>query len=367
MMRRYIVDSVTYWAREYHIDGFRFDLMGLIDVTTMNAIRASLDDLPGGREIIMYGEPWAAASTTTLAGADLADKQGLRLLDPRIGHFCDRTRDAIKGHVFYSELKGYVNGDAHTNKPLIELAADAWRAPETNEGNAGQIVQYVSAHDDLTLWDKLSMSMFGADDAVDLQALYEAEPGEQTERVLEANKLAAGIIYTAAGLPFMLSGEEYGKTKHGNDNSFDSGKEVNQIDWVRAARMGDLLDFYRTLVALRRANPDWFSAEHIAVEAPGDTVAYRVHDTAVLINPGHNDAALEARAIEQAYADDAHDDLPAAPAGAQSAQPLAWACVLDSTSADPARPTLAAVRPDGVFPMPARALTIWKRTPNTGA
>lgn len=367
MFRRFIVESVTYWAREYHIDGFRFDLMGLIDVTTMNAIRASLDALPGGREIIMYGEPWAAASTTTLAGTDLADKQGLRLLDPRIGHFCDRTRDAIKGHVFYSELKGYVNGDAHTNKPLIELAADAWRAPETNEGNAGQIVQYVSAHDDLTLWDKLSMSMFGADNAVNLQALYEAEPGEQTERVLEANKLAAGIIYTAAGLPFMLSGEEYGKTKHGNDNSFDSGKEVNQIDWARAARMGDLLDFYRTLIALRRANPDWFSAEHIAVEAPGDTVAYRVHDTAVLINPGHDDAALDARALEQAYADDAHDNLPAAPAGTQSAQPPAWTCVLDSTSAEPARPTLAAVRPDGVFPMPARTLTIWKRTPNTGA
>lgn len=155
---------------------------------------------------------------------------------------------------------------------------------------------FSGAHDDLTLWDKLSMSMFGADNAVNLQALYEAEPGEQTERVLEANKLAAGIIYTAAGLPFMLSGEEYGKTKHGNDNSFDSGKEVNQIDWVRAARMGDLLDFYRTLIALRRANPDWFSAEHIAVEAPGDTVAYRVHDTAVLINPGHDDAALDARA-----------------------------------------------------------------------
>lgn len=226
---------------------------------------------------------------------------------------------------------------------------------------------FSGAHDDLTLWDKLSMSMFGADNAVNLQALYEAEPGEQTERVLEANKLAAGIIYTAAGLPFMLSGEEYGKTKHGNDNSFDSGKEVNQIDWVRAARMGDLLDFYRTLIALRRANPDWFSAEHIAVEAPGDTVAYRVHDTAVLINPGHDDAALDARALEQAYADDAHDDLPAAPAGTQSAQPPAWTCVLDSTSADPARPTLAAVRPDGVFPMPARALTIWKCTPNTGA
>ena len=100
MMRRYIVDSVTYWAREYHIDGFRFDLMGLIDTDTMNAVRASLDALPGGKDLIMYGEPWAAGPSSTLPGTELANKEGLHLLDSRIGHFCDRTRDAIKGHVF---------------------------------------------------------------------------------------------------------------------------------------------------------------------------------------------------------------------------------------------------------------------------
>lgn len=88
----------------------------------------------------MYGEPWAAGPSSTLPGTELANKEGLHLLDSRIGHFCDRTRDAIKGHVFERRIKGYVNGNAHDTKPQIELAVDAWRAPETNEGNAGQII-----------------------------------------------------------------------------------------------------------------------------------------------------------------------------------------------------------------------------------
>ena len=239
MFRRFIVESVTYWAREYHIDGFRFDLMGLIDVTTMNAIRASLDALPGGREIIMYGEPWAAASTTTLAGTDLADKQGLRLLDPRIGHFCDRTRDAIKGHVFYSELKGYVNGDAHTNKPLIELAADAWRVPETNEGNAGQIVQYVSAHDDLTLWDKLSMSITvlhaGAGGeighiTVDPEG-FECTCGKRG--CLETVSSATGVVRLARFLAEEYAGDSKLKAM------LDNGEEVTSKDIFEMAQADD--------------------------------------------------------------------------------------------------------------------------------
>lgn len=369
MFRRFIVESVTYWAREYHIDGFRFDLMGLIDVTTMNAIRASLDALPNGEDIIMYGEPWAAGPSTTLEGTELADKSGLKDLNPRIGHFCDRTRDAIKGHVFYADKKGYVNGDARHNKPLIELAVDAWRAPETNEGNAGQIIQYVSAHDDLTLWDKLCKSMFGSTDSAEqLEAVYDAEPNDQTARVIEANKLAAGIIYTAAGIPFMLSGEEYGKTKHGNDNSFDSGKAVNQIDWRRAARMSELRDYYTRLIALRRANPDWFDAQHIAVQAPGNAIAYRTNDCAVLINPDNRAHIIHESALANAYADDSNVLLPAeltdtAHTNDDDTATHAWVCVLDSTQTDNyAQNTLAPVHAGSSFRVPARALSVWKWT-----
>lgn len=358
MFRRFIVESVTYWAREYHLDGFRFDLMGLIDVQTMNTVRASLDRLPGGASILMYGEPWAAGPTNTLPGTELADKEGLRFLNTRIGHFCDRTRDAIKGHVFYMERKGYVNGGAKANKPLIELGVDAWRAPETNEGEAGQIIQYVSAHDDLTLWDKLTMSMFEGDARID--AIFDAEPCAPTTAVLEANKLAAGIIYTAAGIPFMLAGEEFGKTKHGNDNSFDSGKEVNEVDWRRAWRMSELRDYYRRLIALRRANPDWFNAEHIAVDAPGNAVAYRMHDTAVTINPDHDDHTLAAEKLTHAYADDARDELPMVAGTDDEASQPRWVCVLDSTTRDGMPDPRCSESTDGHMPMPARSLRVWR-------
>ncbi|AFI63704.1 pullulanase [Bifidobacterium animalis subsp. animalis MCC 1489] len=382
MMRRYIVDSVTYWAREYHIDGFRFDLMGLIDTDTMNAVRRSLDALPGGKDLIMYGEPWAAGLSSTLPGTELANKEGLHLLDPRIGHFCDRTRDAIKGHVFERQIKGYVNGNAHDTKPQIELAVDAWRTPETNEGNAGQIIQYVSAHDDWTLWDKLCLSMIGdgspesankaeseyaddshrtlesRDDA--LERAYRAEPGPQTHKVLEANTLAVGLIYTAAGIPFMLAGEEFGKTKFGNDNSFNSGVKVNELDWARAERMQGLVDYYRRLIAVRRANPSLFDAEHIAVEAPGNAVAYRSDDVAVLVNPDDEEYSLPVERIDSAFADSLHDDLPEAPEFASHAEER-WVCVLDSsgTSTGEFRQTGMRIA-GGRFPMPARTLSIWK-------
>ena len=365
MFRRFIVESVTYWAREYHLDGFRFDLMGLIDVQTMNAVRASLDRLPGGESILMYGEPWAAGPTNTLPGTDLANKDGLKYLNPRIGHFCDRTRDAIKGHVFYMERKGYVNGDAHANKPLIELGVDAWRAPETNEGEAGQIIQYVSAHDDLTLWDKLTLSMFGGD--ADVDEIFDAAPCAQTTAVLDANKLAAGIILTAAGIPFMLAGEEFGKTKHGNDNSFDSGKEVNEVDWKRAWRMDGLRDYYRRLIALRRANPDWFDAEHVAADAPGNAVAYRMHDTAVTINPDDVMRKVAADKLTRAYDDDAHDALPTAAGGVDGAGAKRWTCVLDSAADESASDTDGeagiAEPTDGWLTMPARSLRVWRLEP----
>ena len=379
----FAVDSLRYWAKRIGIDGFRFDLMGLIDTDTMNAVRASLDALPGGKDLIMYGEPWAAGPSSTLPGTELANKEGLHLLDSRIGHFCDRTRDAIKGHVFERRIKGYVNGNAHDTKPQIELAVDAWRAPETNEGNAGQIIQYVSAHDDWTLWDKLCLSMIGddspesankaesghaddshrtlesRDDA--LEHAYRAMPGTQTRKVLEANALAAGLIYTAAGIPFMLAGEEFGKTKFGNDNSFDSGVKVNELDWARAERMQGLVDYYRRLIAVRRANPGLFDAEHIAVEAPGNAVAYRSDDIAVLVNPDDEEYSLPVERIDSAFADSLHDDLPATPESASHAE-ARWVCVLDSSGTSTGEFRQTGIRiAGGGFPMPARTLSIWKR------
>ena len=110
MVRKYLVDSVVYWAREYHVDGFRFDLMALEDVDTMNAIRGALDALPGGENILMYGEPWTGGGTNLEGGARPSDKRALDALSDRIGFFCDDTRDAVKGNVFDAANAGYVNG-----------------------------------------------------------------------------------------------------------------------------------------------------------------------------------------------------------------------------------------------------------------
>lgn len=191
MFRRFVVESVAYWAREYHLDGFRFDLMGLIDVDTMNAVRAALDEIPDrGPSILMYGEPWSASATAALPGTVLADKAGLPQLDNRIGHFCDTTRDAIKGHVFFSDRPGYVNGGMHENAASVRDAVNAWRASKQPEGVAGQVIQYVSAHDDLTLWDKLCASLAAKslgsavsegdnENSVDVpKALYDADLSE---------------------------------------------------------------------------------------------------------------------------------------------------------------------------------------------
>lgn len=246
MVRKYIVDSVVFWAKEYHIDGFRFDLMALEDADTMNAVRAALDALPGGRDILLYGEPWAGGATRMEHGARPADKSALDRLDARIGFFCDNTRDAIKGNVFDAAAPGYVNGNYGAGYQLLH-ALGAWRGGEGGftPKAAGQVVQYVSAHDNLTLWDKLCATARTKDwDNPD-------------ETLLAQNRLAAGIYLTVQGMPFMQAGKEFGRTKHGCDNSYKGPLTRNRLDWRRAYAPGfrELTEFYRGLLALRRACP----------------------------------------------------------------------------------------------------------------
>lgn len=246
MVRKYIVDSCLYWATAYHLDGFRFDLMALYDVETMNAIRAALDQLPGGRDILMYGEPWQGGATRMAEGTRPADKGALDILDDRIGFFCDNTRDAIKGGVFDARTPGYVNGGPYYGVPLLH-ALGAWLDGEGGfrPRKAGQVVQYVSAHDNFTLWDKLK---FVAGQTEDFAAV--------TPEILAQNRMAAGIYLTCQGLPFLLSGEEFGRTKNGDHNSYRGPLATNMLDWRRAVQMQPLVDYYRGLLAIRRTYPE---------------------------------------------------------------------------------------------------------------
>lgn len=288
MFRRYLVESVTYWAREYHIDGFRFDLMGLIDVETMNQVRASLDRLPGGESILMYGEPWSATVSAAEPGTILADKGGALGLDPRVGWFCDATRDAIKGHVLYPDLGGFVNGLATAFAPQVRMAVDGWRGGVPQPNDTMQLVQYVSAHDDLTLWDKLCATMRRRPAEAD----YRADDASACADMLAANAIAAGLVLTAAGLPFMLAGEEFARTKMGCPNSFDQSVELNLLDWSRARRMAPLSDWYAELIAIRRAHPELCRAVHEALPSPAGVVATRAGDLLICANPTDADVEL---------------------------------------------------------------------------
>lgn len=246
MVRKYIVDSVVYWATEYHIDGFRFDLMALEDVDTMNAVRAALDELPGGQDILLYGEPWRGGATCMENGARGADKRALDQLHERIGFFCDDTRDAIKGNVFDAANAGYVNGGSQAGYDVLH-ALGAWRSGVHGfqPKQAMQVVQYVSAHDNYTLWDKLA--------AVARRTDYDCADPE----LLAQNRMAAGIYLTCQGMPFLLAGEEFGRTKYGEPNSYRGPGELNRLDWQRAHRpeFAALTAFYRGLLAIRRAYP----------------------------------------------------------------------------------------------------------------
>ena len=254
MARRYLIDSVLYWAREYHIDGFRFDLMGLYDVETMNLLRAELDKLPGGRDILMYGEPWQGGCSALHRYE--ANKNNLNMLNERIGIFCDNTRDAIKGGCFDAREPGYVEGKPGSFWD-IGAAVAAWcRSDRLPPHAPSQIVSYVSAHDNFTLWDKLLLVRYEKPE-------FTAADGT----ALAQNRLAAGIYLTSFGLPFLQAGEEFARTKKGKGNSYRSSPALNRLDWERAEKYHALVDYYRGLLALRARFPRLSSTDPHAPDA----------------------------------------------------------------------------------------------------
>ncbi len=243
MCARYILESVLYWTEEYHIDGFRFDLMGLLDVDLMNRIRKELDERYGRGVKLIFGEPWAADETAMENGAVQALKKNMGLLDENVGMFCDNTRDSIKGSALKLKLPGFVNGAEGMENDIIE-SVGAWCLDYEEDGKyekfhpkaPSQIISYVSAHDNQTLWDKLDMTVPAADK-------------------MRLNRMAAAIYMSCQGMLFFLSGEEFARTKDGEDNSFRSPISLNRLDWRQAWAERELVDYYRGLIALRKQLP----------------------------------------------------------------------------------------------------------------
>lgn len=260
MFRKYMIDSVTYWASEYHIDGFRFDLMGLHDVTTMNSIRTALDNLyadGSGSQLLMYGEAWDMA-TNCDEGTVLASQKNLKQLSDRIGAFDDTIRDAIKGSTGGTDGAFVQEGSRRAN-----LKTGIAGQSDTTTGWANvpsQCVTYASCHDNLCLYDKLVGSVYGAD----------GKYRKRYEDLVAMNKLSAAIVITSQGIPFSLGGEEFCRSKDGDENSYASSRKENMLDWENVDLYSDVIEYYRGLYKIR----DAFAAFSDSTAATANSLTY---------------------------------------------------------------------------------------------
>ena len=229
MMRRFMVESVCYWAREYHIDGFRFDLMGIHDQETMRAIRAALDKMDP--TILTYGEGWAAMAPA-YPYEELAMKQWTYLM-PRVGAFSDDIRNALIGSPFDHE-RGFASGNAACREALMNglIACPDW------SGEPMQHVSYITCHDNYCLRDRIEVSA--------------SEETEATQ--LRMNKLAQTAVLVSQGMSFLYGGEELYRTKRGIDNSYQSPDSINIIPWENKVEYNELFEYYRQMIAIRRAH-----------------------------------------------------------------------------------------------------------------
>jgi pullulanase len=246
MVRKYIIDTLKFWVEEYHVDGFRFDLMGILDKKTMQKIRMDLNKFDSG--LLLYGEGWAA-DHSPMTEDERAVKRNTSQL-PGIASFNDDFRDALKGNHGDKRSKGFVSGlvlheeaikfgitgavnHPQVNYGYIDSVSQAW----ANEPN--QCINYVSCHDNYTLWDKLNQSL----------------PKASDEELRKRMKLAGALVLTSQGVPLLHAGVDFCRSKGGNGNSYKSLDAVNRLEWSRKNTYIDVFDYYRKLILLRKNHP----------------------------------------------------------------------------------------------------------------
>ncbi|PRT04853.1 type I pullulanase [Bacillus wiedmannii] len=264
MMRKFMVDSVTYWAKEYNLDGFRFDLMGIHDYETMNEIRKAVNQIDPS--IILHGEGW---DLNTPLAAELKANQKNAVKMKGIAHFNDNIRDGLKGSVFEEKENGFVNGKENM-EDRIKKGITAGIDYDTNSStykDPEQVLTYVEAHDNHTLWDKLELT--------------NSSDSEEVRK--QMHKLSSSILLTSQGIPFLHAGQEFMRTKYGDHNSYKSPDSINQMDWLRRAAFNNEVEYMKGLIDLRKkysafrmTSPEQIK-KHIAfMDTPKNVVAYSI-------------------------------------------------------------------------------------------
>ena len=280
MMRKFMLESVTYWCREYHIDGFRFDLMGVHDIATMNDIADSLRKIRP--DILLYGEGWTAGESP-IPDSLRALKKNARKLHS-IAVFGDDLRDGIKGSVFDIHDKCFASGKAETTESIKFGIAAACPHPQIDYNKVNyskapyawspdEVITYCECHDNNTLWDKLALSC--------------PDASEDTRR--QMHKLALAIVLTSQGIPFLHAGTEFLRTKQGVENSYKSGDSINALDWRLRQHNKDILDYVKDLIRLRKQHPAFrmYTGSQIAQnirfdqQAPAGVIAYTLDGAAM--------------------------------------------------------------------------------------
>jgi len=275
MVRKYIRESVEYWAREYHIDGFRFDLMGIHDIPTMNEVSQALHAIEPS--ILVYGEGWTGGDSPLPDSLKALKANTPQLIN--IAAFSDDLRDGLKGSVFNHEEQGFVSGAKGKEMSIRFGVVGSTQHPQINYDSINysnapwakepsQCINYVSCHDNHTLWDRLAIS-----NAQDVPSRRE-----------QMQRLSLAIVLTSQGIPFLHAGSEMCRTKNGNENSYDSGDGVNAIRWNAKRAHKVTYDYVRGLIALRKAHPSFrlgatdLIARHLTfIEVPDEQlVAYRI-------------------------------------------------------------------------------------------
>ncbi len=278
MMRQFMIESVKYWINEYHIDGFRFDLMGVHDIETMNAIRQAVNEIDPS--IFIYGEGWSAG-TCALPNGQLGMKANIPQM-PGIAAFSDEIRDALRGPFSDDTKGGFLAGVPNCEESLKFGIVGAIQHPQVDMTKVNyskqpwtleptQMMSYVSCHDDMCLVDRLKTSI----------------PGIGMDELIRLDLLAQTAIFTSQGVPFMLSGEELLRDKKGVHNSFESPDSVNRLDWDNMKRYPQVMEYYKNLIALRSHHPAFrlgnadLVRKHLSfLDAPQQVVAFRLKNYA---------------------------------------------------------------------------------------